>query len=51
MDRLWITGCTGFTTDHQKGSRISWHFFGQDTLRMKKYYACVVDASITPKGL
>jgi hypothetical protein len=35
----------------RKGSRISWHFFGQDKLKMKKYYARVVDASITLQGV
>jgi hypothetical protein len=37
MDRRWITGCTGFTTDHEKRVKdFLAHFFEQDTLRMKK---------------
>jgi hypothetical protein len=51
MDRRWITGCTGFTTDHIKGVQDFLAFFGKDTLRKKKYCARVVDASITLQGL
>jgi hypothetical protein len=44
MVRRWITDCTGFATDHEKGFQDFLAFFEQDMLRTKKYYACVVDA-------
>jgi hypothetical protein len=51
MDRHWITSCTGFTTNHEKGVQDFLAFLRTRYIEDEEYYTRVVDASITLQGL
>jgi hypothetical protein len=51
MDRHWITSCTGFTTDNEKGVQDFVAFLHTSYTNDKEILCRVVDATITLQGL